>query len=108
LYRNDISPSIIRVGGDIFFFLSEDPKVDKVENEVQRSNAEEEKACGRIMMPCFLHYGCIQLSAGINVTSRLRLQPQTSPDLKFTALLVTGSTIATEGLKSPPVILTAK
>jgi hypothetical protein len=108
LYRNDISSSIKRVRRYIFFLLSEGPKVDKVENEVQRSDAEAEKACGRIKMPCFLHHRCIQLSASINVTQRLRLQPQTSPDLKFIVFLLTASTLTTKRLKSPPVILRAK
>lgn len=47
-YPNDISSSIIRIRRNISFLPSEGPKVDKVENEVQRSDAEAEKACGRI------------------------------------------------------------
>ena len=35
-------------GGISLFFPLKAPKVDKVENEVQRSEAEAEKACGRI------------------------------------------------------------
>ena len=62
----------------------------------QRKPAEESK------MPCFLHHRCIQPSSAINVTSRLRLQPQISPDSKFIVLLVTWNTPRTMRLKSPP------
>jgi hypothetical protein len=47
-------------------FLWEDPKTDKVENEVQRSKAEVEPRCVASALRC------TELSTSINVTSRLR------------------------------------
>jgi hypothetical protein len=69
LYRTDVAPPPSYVYG-VNFFFSEDAKADKIENEVQRSKAQVETLWKK-QKALLLHYRCTQLSASINVTSRL-------------------------------------
>jgi hypothetical protein len=60
------------------YFFPENAKVDKIENEVQGSKAQVETLWKK-QQALLLHYRCTQLSASINVTSRLRPRPSADP-----------------------------